>query len=371
MDAEIVRDGSALERLYEDWDALAVAAGRPYCAPAWMLAWWRHAAPPGAELRAVVASAGGEIAAIAPFFADRRRGLSRWRLLGSGVSPRREPVVRAGLEDEAAASFVRVIAEDDLAPDLLVLEGVPASSPWPALLAASWPGGAAWSHLDWTTPAPTLDLRGTTYEAWFAAKSSNFRSQMRRSGRELAERGAVHRLGAEGERLETELRAFSSLHHARWEDRGGSGALDDPVEAMLADVARRLPPSRFRLWSTDVDGETISSHLFLAAGGEVAYWLGGFDDGWAAQRPALQTILAAIEHSFEQGDARVDLGAGGQQYKYRFADGEDVLRTVTLVPPGPRYRRARATLVADHARRALTSRVPERWKPALKRLRPR
>jgi CelD/BcsL family acetyltransferase involved in cellulose biosynthesis len=369
MDAEIVRDGSALERLSEDWDALALAAGRPYCTPAWMLAWWKHAAPAGAELRAVVVSEDGEVVAIAPFFADRRRGLSRWRLLGSGTSPRREPLARPGLEEEAAASFVRVMAEDDLAPDLVVLEGVPASSPWPALLAASWPRGRAWSHLDWTTPAPTLDLRGTTYEAWFASKSSNFRSQMRRYSRELEERRAVHRLAAEAERLDADLRAFSSLHHARWRDRGGSGALDEPVEAMVAEVARILPPSRFRLWSTDVDGKTISAHLFLAAGGEVAYWLGGFDDAWAAQRPAMQTILAAIEHSFEQGDARVDLGAGGQQYKYRFADGEDVLRTVTLVPPGPRYRRARATLVPDYARRALTSRVPDRWKPALRRLR--
>ena len=193
MDAEIVRDGSALERVYEEWDALAVSAALPYCSPAWLLAWWRYAAPPGAELCAVVASAGGEIVGIAPFFADRHRGLSRWRLLGSGISPRREPLVRAGLELEAAATFLRAAAADDLAPDLVVLEGIPASSPWPGLLASSWPGRPAWSHLDWTVPAPTLDLRGKAYDAWLATKSSSFRKQMRRVGRQLDERGGTAR----------------------------------------------------------------------------------------------------------------------------------------------------------------------------------
>ena len=364
MDAEIVREGSALERVYEEWDALAVSAALPYCSPAWLLAWWRHVAPPGAELRAVVASAGGEIVAIAPFFADRYRGLSRWRLLGSGTCPRREPLARAGLEQEAAAAFVRALAADDLAPDLVVLEGVPASSPWPGLLASSWPGGAAWSHLDWTVPAPTLDLRGKAYDAWLASKSSSFRKQMRRVGRQLDELGGSSRLNAGGNGLD----AFAALHHARWQARGGSIALDERVEAMLADAARRLPPSRFRLWSTEVEGKTISSHLFLAAGGEVAYWLGGFDDAWSAQQPAMQTVLAAIEEALEQGDARLDLGAGAQDYKYRFADGEDELRTVTIVPRGPRYALARAALAPDHARRAVTTRIPDPWKARLRRL---
>lgn len=353
-----MREASALERLYEEWDALAVAAGRPFCSPAWMLAWWRHAAPPGAELRAVVVRDGGDVAAIAPFFADRRRGVVRLRLLGSGTSPRREPLVRAGREEEAATAFARGLT----GADIVVLEGVPAGSPWPELLTSAL---NAWSHLDWTVPAPTLDLRGKAYEAWLASKSSSFRKQMRRMRRRLDELGATSSLGAD------RLDEFAALHHARWAARGGSLALDSRIESMLADVARRLPPDRFRLWSTEVEDRTISSHLFLAAGGEVAYWLGGFDDAWAAYQPALQTVLAAIEDALERGDDRLDLGPGGQDYKYRLADGEDVLQTVTIVPRGRRYARARAGVVPDHARRAVTSRVPERCKTALRRLRAR
>jgi CelD/BcsL family acetyltransferase involved in cellulose biosynthesis len=367
MDAEIVREASVLADIHEEWDTLAIAAARPYCAPAWMLAWWRHVAPREAELCTLVVRAAGELVAIAPFFGDRRRGLSRWRLLGSGTSSRREPLSRPGLEQEAAEAFARAIAAAESPPDLLVFEDIPADSPWPHLLAAAWPGRPAWSRLDWTTPAPTLDLRGQTYDAWFASKSSSFRKQMRRVGRQLEERGGSRRLSAAGD-VPADLRSFAALHHARWQSRGGSLALDPRVEAMLLDVASSLPPSRFRLWSTEVAGQTISSHLFLAAGGEVSYWLGGFDEAWAAQQPAMQTILAAIEDALERGDARLDLGPGEAAYKERFADGEDCLQTVTLVPRGAGYRRVRATLVPDHLRGAVTSRLPERWKQTLRRL---
>jgi CelD/BcsL family acetyltransferase involved in cellulose biosynthesis len=369
MDAEIVREASVLEDIHDEWDRLAVAAARPYCAPAWMLAWWRHVAPPDAELCTVVVRAAGELVGIAPFFADRRRGLSRWRLLGSGTSSRRELLSRPGLAQEAASAIARAIAETESAPDLLVFEDIPSDSPWPSLLAAAWPGQPAWSRVNWATPAPTLDLRGQTYDAWFASKSSSFRKQMRRVRRQLEERGGSWRLSAAGD-VPVDLRSFTALHHTRWQSRGGSLALDPRVEAMLADVASSLPPSRFRLWSTEVAGETISSHLFLAAGGEVSYWLGGFDEAWAAQQPAMQTVLAAITDALERGDARLDLGPGRAAYKARFADGEDVLQTVTLVPRGAGYRRVRATLVPDHLRAAVTSRLPERWTHMLRRLLP-
>src|SRR3954447_21333566 len=37
----LIEDVGGLEAVRAEWDALAVAAARPYCAPAWMLAWWR------------------------------------------------------------------------------------------------------------------------------------------------------------------------------------------------------------------------------------------------------------------------------------------------------------------------------------------
>lgn len=79
----------------------------------------------------------------------------------------------------------------------------------------------------------------------------------------------------------------------------------------------------------------------------------------------MQSILVALEHVWTQGDRRVDFGPGGQPYKYRFADGEEVLDWVSLVPRGPRHRRARLQLVPKHAYRAVSSRIPPKTKAVL------
>jgi CelD/BcsL family acetyltransferase involved in cellulose biosynthesis len=164
------------------------------------------------------------------------------------------------------------------------------------------------------------------------------------------------------------LAAFAALHHRRWADRGGSGVLDERVERMLADVAAELAPcGRFRLWVLEVDGEPVSSQVLVGAGDELAYWLGGFDEAWASHQPALQTLVAAAEHAWSVGDRRLDLGAGGQSYKYRLADGEELLEWRVLVPGGRRQPLALATLAPRHGTRAVVERVPQDLKDRVKR----
>ena len=356
---ELLSDLAALERLHARWDALAVSGSRPYCAPAWMLAWWRHAAPPGALLRAAAAFDGDDLVGIAPFWAAPRRRGARYRILAAGTAARLEPVAEAGREKEAAVAFAEALAGAQPRPALFRFEQVPADSPWPGLLAAAWPGGAARVARDEPVPAPTAQLGQGSFEAWLGSKSSNFRQQVRRTRRKLDAAGARFRLTKDVQELATDLRAFSALHHARWRERGGSAALSPELERMLEDAgAELLTAGRFRLWSLDAEGETISSQLFVAAGGEVAYWLGGFDERWAGQRPALQTLVAAIEDAFARGDARADLGPGGQDYKYRLADGEDTLVTVDIVPRGRAYALTRLELRARRGARVAARRVP-------------
>jgi CelD/BcsL family acetyltransferase involved in cellulose biosynthesis len=81
-----------------------------------------------------------------------------------------------------------------------------------------------------------------------------------------------------------------------------------------------------------VDRASISAHLFVRAGATRAYWLGGFDDRWAACQPSVQVLAAAVEAGLESGDEWLELGPGGQHYKYRFADREDSLAWLTLTP---------------------------------------
>src|SRR4051812_42691887 len=71
---EVLDSVEAVEPAVADWDRLAVERGLPYCAPAFLLAWWNHVAPQGAQLRVVVVrDADGHVTGIGPFYALRER----------------------------------------------------------------------------------------------------------------------------------------------------------------------------------------------------------------------------------------------------------------------------------------------------------
>jgi CelD/BcsL family acetyltransferase involved in cellulose biosynthesis len=352
------------------WDALAVERGLPFCAPGWLLPWWKHVAPRGAELRVVVALDGEELVGIAPFFAKGWiGGLSQYGLIGA-AGMRIEPLARADAVEAVAATFARTLAEARPVPASIRFEGLPANSPWPHLLGREWPGsGRPFVHVEAAIPAPVVTLAEEDFDAWMKSKSSNFRQQVRRSRRHLEQAGAVFRTAATAEEVTARLADFERLHRARWDPRGGSGVMKPGVMEMLRDAGHALVDSgRFRLESIEVDGRAISSQLFLSAGSETGYWLGGFDEEFAAQRPSMVALVAAVEKGFERGEARLDLGSGGSKYKYRLADSEDRLEWLTLIPPGPHHRRAMALFTPRRVRYAITSRMSPKTKARLRRL---
>lgn len=366
---DLVTSARGLEPWLEAWDDLAVRSGLPYCSPVWMLSWWEHAAPAEAELRVVVAARGNELLGIAPFFVHSGRGdLARYKLLGAGKSMPIEPLARQGWEGRLAPGFAQLLREAWPHPDVISFDGVPSTSPWPDMLRREWPHPSdPWMHKDVVRPAPTVDVQGKSYEEWFGSKTRNFRQQMRRAQRQLVNKGATIRLVDDAEQLESKLQSFARLHYARWEDRGGSNALNPRIEAMLLDAGRVLvPEGRFQLWVAEVEGLDVSSHLFVRAGGELSYWLGGFDDEWAQMHPSMLTILAAVEHACDTGAERVNLGAGGRPYKYRFADSADSLEWVTLVPHKPRYPVTRLQLLPRQVGHAVSKRLSPETKVKLK-----
>jgi CelD/BcsL family acetyltransferase involved in cellulose biosynthesis len=355
---ELVVDVARLESLEPAWDELAVECSRPYCSPAWMLAWWRHMAPEGALLRVAAAFDGDRLVGLAPFWAQPRSAApARYRTLSAQTAEPQEILAADGRADEVAVTCARVLAEASPRPGMLHFDRIAASSSWPEQLRAAWPGrrrpAVRRSH---PTPAPALRLEHEDFESWLASKSGNFRQQVRRSRRRLEKAGGRFRLSS-AEEVGRDMEAFTRLHNARWDHRGGSIALIGGTREMLLEVARELLPlERYRLWCLDLDGETISAHLFIAAGDEIAYWLGGFDDRFAKDRPGLITLVAAIEDALARGERRVDLGPGAQDYKYRLANSEEIHQFVTLVPPGIREPLARGELAGRRIARTLLRR---------------
>lgn len=364
--AVLVKEVEELQQHRRAWDELAVLNAMPYGSPAWTLSWWRHVAAAQASLRTVLVMDGQELVGVAPFFIDQGiGGVVRCRLLGSS---RRDLVVAPGLEQDVAAIVTHTLGVSEPSPDVFMLEGVPDSRDWPTTVTELWPRGRLNSYPQYTQPAPTVDLSGRTYDQWFRSKSHHFRKSMRRTLRQLKEAGGTVKLTEDPLTLTADLKAFVRLHHKRWSSRGGSSVLNEGVERMLVDVGEELIGQlRFRLWSIQLEGDTISSNLFLSAGGETAYWLGGFDERWAELEPSILSVLCAIQHAFSVGDRRVDLGSGGQSYKYRFSDGEDRLEWTLLVRSGLKAPLARIQMLPQRTRMVLAQRLPQPVKKAVRR----
>jgi CelD/BcsL family acetyltransferase involved in cellulose biosynthesis len=358
------------EAAREDWDALAVAARCPYGAPGWLLEWWRCARPAGAELRVVLVRGDDGLIAVAPLFAQSRADMTSYAFLCSDITAQIEPVCVPGSEAVAAESIAHALAAMSPPVHALTFAGAHEDSIWPSLLAGAWPSRRrAWLHRRLPIPAPRMRLSGMTPDAWLSSKSSNFRQQMRRGRRQLEEQGARWRRTERDDELDRDIAELARLHHSRWDSRGGSGAMKPGVEEMLRAAGRDLlARGRFHLHVIDVGDRAISAHLFIEAGGVLSYWLGGFDDEWARYRPALLSVLDAVEHAMERGEAAVDLGPGAQPYKYRFADDEVQLEWITLVPRGRAYPLVRLRLLPMELRWALSRRLSGDLKQRLQRI---
>ncbi len=380
---EVVTDPAALTGCLAAWDSLVAVTSQPYCSAAWLLGWWRHAAPAGAQLGVVVVREGspvtGPIVGIAPGFFDRTRlGLRRWRPLGAHACQRVQPMAHPGREADVAVAIRRALASHPCRPDVLTFEGVPASSPWPALLARrddapvpdGEPGRARVMRIG-ATIAPGMRLAPATFDDWLARKSAHFRQRLRRDRRTVAKQGYVLRRATEAQ-APAAVETFLAQHTARWKADGGSSAITPGVAALLRDAGPELVRTgTLQLWVLEVEGRTIATRLLFAAGDEVGAWLSSYDPEHAKLRPSMVTMLGAVEAVFEQGAARFDLGEGVFDYKLRFSDHEQtLLRLLVVLPTDSAPARARVALglAPVRAHRVVSEHLPDARKAQLRSL---
>jgi CelD/BcsL family acetyltransferase involved in cellulose biosynthesis len=360
-------DTRALEPHVLAWDALAVEAGRPFCAPAWMLSWWREARVGDARLRAILVFDEQGLAGVGPFFAQVALGLVEMRLLGAGFSHRIGPLARAGEQKLVADALASALATMRPTPASIVFEGIDREDRWPDAIAASWPSRRApRQRIDGLMDAPVIELSGA-YEEWMERRSRRFRKEARRVGRRLEEEGVSGRIASDDEAIDVLL----DLHYARWDERGGSN-VGDTARAVIAGAARELPEEgRLAVALLEAPSGPVAAELVLCAGETAAFWGGGFSPKWAQHGPGTQTMLLALRTLSERGLQLVDLGGGAHDYKQRLADANRPIAWRTVFPRGARYPLIRARLApkhASHAARKLARRLPTSQRSRLTRV---
>lgn len=326
--------------------------------------------PAGARLCVAAAWQGDELIGLLPLMRVRDGLLDELVGLAPGMAVRGVGLLAPGMEAPAAAVLARALAS--LPPaHRLRLEQVGVADPLPALLHEAWPGLLR-PGLERGAPSavPVMAMEGLDYEGWLAAKSSNFRQRVRRERRRMEGRGATLAMPGDREGIDRALDAFTRLHGAKWGERSPlSGTAGD---AMMREAARALGPDRFRVHVIEAEGAGVSVQLFVAAGGELVYWNGGWDPDWAQHSPALVGIVAALEDGFARGERRLDLGEDDSyDYKIRLADGDAPVQRVVLTPRGRRYPGALAATAPVRGRRLArraVDRLPDGLRGHVRRL---
>lgn len=380
LDAKILDDRERIDALVPEWHALATACGEPLAAPAWVLTLSREIAGASETPRIVTVREDGQLIGLAPLCVDlsQPRRAADYRLI-AGDMPRTMLLALPGREWEAAGAVADALAQSAPRLDALALESIPVATCWPIALAEQWPGRMRpLLRQYFTMSSPTVALTQGSFDAWLGAKSSNFRSQMRRMRRRFAEAGGSGRFSTR-ETLDDDWAAMVQLHSGRWEGRGassivaGGAALNTAYKAIGHELLER---GEFRLRVLEIDGKPISVQLFAAVGSEVIYINGGWDEEHAQFKPSMLGILDAIEDAFARGERRMDLGPGAQPYKLRFADGTDPVAWWVLIPPGRRMPLALARTLPrttwrelrDAAKRALPPERVDRLRELRRRL---
>jgi CelD/BcsL family acetyltransferase involved in cellulose biosynthesis len=357
----IASDESQLDRWCHAWDGLATRAQRPYMTPAWNLAWWRHLRPRGAALRVVLIVDGDALIGVTPLYVAPMRRPVTYRMLGLPYDAPKQPLADPCDERLVAASTAGALVTADPPADALEVPALPTDGGWRDLLRTSGRGAHVYDAA--RHPIPIVPLSGSTFDAWFRAKSRNFRQQMRRAKRRLEEAGGRVGQAASAEEAASLIPSLIDLHQRRWRGRGGSTVVRPGLTEMLRAATSDLGvPERARIWFVEADGRIISAHLFVASGGRSSYWLGGFDDDWAGFHPAMLCLLAEVEHAFSSQQQLVDLGAGGHAYKQRLASDDELIARTTFVIRGRGYVRRRFLTAPRELEAALVSRTPESWR---------
>ena len=206
-----------------EWRELAARSRNVFGTWEWADTWWRHFGE-GGELRTRLVPG----KAILPLYVSRTGPFRLLRFIGHGHADELGPV--AGPEDrEAAAGALREALADD-GHHLFLGEDLPAG--WGDLLPAK---------VVERTSSPVLELTEPSWDEFLAARSSNFRGQMRKYERRLSrEHDAQVRLADDpdrlGERPRRSLRAASCAVAGQPLVRGRGG------------FSSRLRGSRARAW---------------------------------------------------------------------------------------------------------------------------
>jgi CelD/BcsL family acetyltransferase involved in cellulose biosynthesis len=265
----------------------------------------------------------GALRAIVPTYVWWKHGVAILRFAGHGPGDRLGPVSAPLAEPETAAAVSAAMAALPLRRFVLVAEHLAADAGFGELTGA---------RRLYREASPVLHFQQPTWDAFLAARTANFRQQIRRYPRRLAGHGELSfRLATDPDRLDRDLDTLFALHRARW---GGETPFAAD-EAFHRDFARlAFGRGWLRLWFLEVGGRPVAALCgFRFAGAESGYQAGR-EPGFAGGQVGFVLLAHAVRAALEDGMGEFRLLRGEAAYKERFATADPGIETYGLARGG-------------------------------------
>ncbi len=313
----------------ERWRALSELRENPFLTPEWHSAWL--STHPKERPFLVLWWRDGELRGVLPLVSAHGTPVRRLQCAGAAHADWFTPACDRGDEVAMARDCAELFDRERISWRLLRLDRVDCDSDWPEALWEAHEGIAA-ARPRRTDVLPFIEFGEGGYEAYLAARSRNFRSQLGRRRRKLeSEHGLTFRMTADAADLEADLETFFRLHEERWDDRGGSASAAEDVRQLHREfAARALERGWLRLWIAEADNAPAAAWYGWRLGGRYCYSLSGL--GKRYEPLALGTVLLAhtIEQAAAEGASVYDLMWGDEGYKRRFETGRRQAATWVL-----------------------------------------
>jgi CelD/BcsL family acetyltransferase involved in cellulose biosynthesis len=320
-----------------EWNSLAEQARNPFSTWEWASTWWRHFGEGHERVVMGARDASDRLVALIPLCVTGRGPLRVMRFIGYGPADRLGPICDAAAREAVAHAFEAVLSEPPLRWSVLLGDHFPSEQGWSMLLGATILARDA---------SPLLRFEGRSWDEFLAARSTNFRQQVRRRERKLSKSFDLRfRLSDDAERLHEDFSTLVRLHELRWSG-GGSEAFPEKLRAFHEEfAASALEQGWLRLWLLELDGEPVAAWYGLRFAGADWFYQSGRDPAFEDLNVGFVLMAHTVRDAAEAGMSEYHLLRGDEPYKARFASEDPGLETIAV----GRGRLARTSLAAAAA----------------------
>ena len=327
-----ITDRAGLEQLAPEWSGLAAADGNVFCTPEWLGSWMRHYGDVCRPHVIVASGDDGGCEGLLPLVASGEGTRTRLGFPGAALADRFHPLAHPGRRRAVARRAAELLTQDAGDWGILTLDSVAEHEPWVAELVGLARGRLR--HVETGREMnPCLVPSGLTWEELLATRSASLRRELGRDLRALR-RGheVVFRRTEWAEDLDRDVDSFLRLLHRRWEARGGAPVLaGSRSRAFFRDfAATALERGWLRLWLLCIDRRPVAAQCSWHCNGRHATYLPAFDPAFSKHSVGLLLLAHALRAAIEEGAEEIDLGKGGQPYKWRFASAGRPVKSVVI-----------------------------------------